>query len=157
MGEQTKWRRCYKCLGLVPLTTGQARMSCACDAQFCYVCGAIWDELLGCPNDCNGEEEARRKKIEAEARRVIESRERAKQAALEYSTSAEAMAAVKRSRENQELTRLRIRQVAERDRFLTFEQKQKWALWTRHGQEKVKMLDSHVVLEQKMRDRVSTV
>lgn len=115
----------------------------------------MWDTVLGCPNNCNGEEQARQRKAAEEARRIQEAKDKAKQAALEYSTSAEAMAAVKRSRENQELTRLRVRQVEERDRFLAFEQKQKWALWTRHGQDKVHMIDSHVTQEQKMKDRVS--
>ncbi|KAI9893075.1 MAG: hypothetical protein M1814_000622 [Vezdaea aestivalis] len=153
MGKEHNWRRCYKCNNLVQLTQGLGHMTCRCNAQFCYICGGVWDKQLGCPNNCNGEEQERQRKRDEEELKVKEARDRARQAALEYATSAEAMAAVRRSRENKELTNLRIRQVSERDRYIAFEQKQKWALWTRHGQEKIRVMETHAELESKMRER----
>lgn len=43
MGEKSGWRRCYKCRMLVELNTGCTHMTCRCKAQFCYICGAVWN------------------------------------------------------------------------------------------------------------------
>lgn len=69
----------------------------------------------------------------------------------------ETLRAEARSLADRELQELRTRQVAEQRRFLTFEQKQKWIMWTRHGQKKIEMLDRHSELEQTVRQKVSQV
>ncbi len=68
MGEKSGCRRCYKCRTLVELTHGCSHITCRCKAQFCYICGAVWDPFVGCPNYCNGEEELERRRLEEEAR-----------------------------------------------------------------------------------------
>ena len=31
-------------------------MTCKCRAEFCYICGGVWDPAEGCPNACKEEE-----------------------------------------------------------------------------------------------------
>ena len=66
----------------------------------------------------------------------------------------ERLEAEARSLADPRLQELRRRQTDQQGRFLDFEQKQKWVMWTRHGQKKVEILDGHADLEQSMRKRV---
>lgn len=153
MGEKSGWRRCYKCRNLVELTQGCSHITCRCKAQFCYICGAVWDPVVGCPNYCNGEEELERRRIEEEARIAEEEAEKAAQEEAERLEAAEKVAAEKRTLESLELNALRARQINERDRFAAFERKQKWIMWTRHGQSKIDTLERYDDLQMKMRER----
>jgi IBR domain, a half RING-finger domain len=153
MGENQGWRRCYKCRNLVELTQGCTHITCRCKAQFCYICGAVWDPLVGCPNFCNGEEELERRRQEEEARAAMEAAEKAAQEAAEAARAAEQLEAIKRSQHNGELINLHARQVNERDRFDSFERKMKWSMWTRHGQLKLDLLDRYGDLQSKMVER----
>lgn len=153
MGELQGWRRCYKCRTLVELAQGCSHITCRCKAQFCYLCSAVWDPVVGCPNYCNGEEELERRRQAEEARAAAQAAEKAAQEAAELARAAEAVEAIKRSEESEELNALRARQINERDRFNSFRRKAKWLMWTRHGQMKLDLLDRYGDLQTKMKDR----
>jgi hypothetical protein len=153
MGENQGWRRCYKCRNLVELIQGCSHITCRCKAQFCYICGAVWDPTVGCPNYCSGEEELERRRAEEAARVAAAAAEKAEQEAQEAAMAAEMAEASKRSEENEIINALRDDQLDERDRFNAFERKMKWLMWTRHGQSKVDLLDRYEELEAKMRER----
>ncbi|RDW76998.1 hypothetical protein BP6252_05051 [Coleophoma cylindrospora] len=153
MGENAGWRRCYKCRNLVELTQGCSHITCRCKAQFCYICGAVWDPTVGCPNYCNGEEELERRRLEEEARAAEEAAEKIIREEVERMEAAQKLEADKRAQDSEELNDLRARQINERDRFSAFERKMKWVMWTRHGQAKLDLLDKYGELQAKMKDR----
>ncbi|KAI9703341.1 MAG: hypothetical protein M1836_007908 [Candelina mexicana] len=150
MGENQGWRRCYKCKTLVELSHGCTHMTCRCKAQFCYICGAVWDREVGCPNFCNGEEELERRRQDEIAAAEAEITTSTAAAAAR---TAESYQAMQRSIDNEDLQALRKRQIRERDRFLDFEQKQRWLLWIRHEHQKAEMTDRQTDAEQKLKDR----
>ena len=153
MGEKSGWRRCYKCRNLVELTQGCSHITCRCKAQFCYICGAVWDPVVGCPIYCNGEEELERRRIEEEARMAELEQEKAAREEAERIEAAEKLQAEKRTQESQLLKDLRARHVNEHDRFRGYERKMKWIMWTRHGQAKLDVLDRYGDLQTKMKER----
>lgn len=153
MGERSGWRRCYKCRTLVELMQGCSHITCRCKAQFCYICGAVWDPVVGCPNYCNGEEELERRRLEEEARIAEEEAEKAAREEAEKLEAAEKIEAEKRTALSGELNDLRAQQINERDRFSAFERKMKWIMWTRHGQAKLDVLDRYGELQTKMKER----
>jgi hypothetical protein len=153
MGEKSGWRRCYKCRNLVELTQGCSHITCRCKAQFCYICGAVWDPVVGCPNYCNGEEELERRRLEEEQRVAEAEKEKSAREEAERLELEEKLAAEKRTAESEELSALRNSQLDERDRFIAFERKQKWLMWTRHGQAKLDVLDKYGELQLKMKER----
>ncbi|EKD16785.1 IBR domain-containing protein [Drepanopeziza brunnea f. sp. 'multigermtubi' MB_m1] len=153
MGEKSGWRRCYKCRNLVELTQGCSHITCRCKAQFCYICGAVWDPTVGCPNYCSGEEELERRRLEEEARVAEEEAEKAAKEEAEKVEAAERAEAEKRTSESVELKDLRARQINERDRFTAFERKMKWMLWARHGQGKIDILERYDELRKKTGER----
>jgi hypothetical protein len=153
MGENQGWRRCYKCRTLVELTQGCTHITCRCKAQFCYICGAVWDPLVGCPNFCNGDEELERRRQEEVARAATEAAEKAAKEAAEAARAAEQLEAIKRSQQSGKLKDLQAQQASERDRFDSFERKMKWIMWTRHGQLKLDTLDRYSDLQSKMVER----
>ncbi|KAI9842484.1 MAG: hypothetical protein M1838_003099 [Thelocarpon superellum] len=157
MGENQGWRRCYKCRTLVELTAGCSHMTCRCKAQFCYICGSVWDADVGCPNFCAGEEELERRRATAEERRAREEGEAAGREAAAARRATETREAAARSAVSTELQQLRALQEEEMDRFLGFEQKQNWLMWTRHGKEKLEALDARTALERAMKEKVSAL
>lgn len=153
IGERSGWRRCYKCRTLVELTYGCTHMTCRCRAQFCYICGAVWDPAVGCPNFCNGDEEMERRRQEEEARvAALEAEEAIKQEAA-AKKAAEERAAEVRTQNCDEFKALRAQQVKEMERFGAFERKSKWLLWTRHAQQKVGLVEKHSAAIEKMLER----
>ncbi|KAI0444490.1 hypothetical protein F4803DRAFT_560853 [Xylaria telfairii] len=141
IGERAGWRRCYKCRTLVELTYGCTHMTCRCRAQFCYICGAVWDQVVGCPNFCNGDEELERRRQEEEARI----------AALEAEEAIKQEAAAREEAEELE-TEARTRNCRE-FKALRDEQKSKWLIWTRHAQEKNLLVEKHSAAVEKMLER----
>ncbi|KAI3320769.1 IBR domain-containing protein [Xylariaceae sp. AK1471] len=153
IGEKSGWRRCYKCRTLVELTQGCTHMTCRCRAQFCYICGAIWDPAVGCPNFCNGDEEMERRRQEEEERiAALEAEEALKQEA-EAKEAAEKLEAEERTRNCDEFKALCAEQTKEMERFGNFEQKSKWLLWTRHAQQKLTLVERHSAAIEKMKER----
>ncbi|KAI1114664.1 hypothetical protein F5Y14DRAFT_413270 [Nemania sp. NC0429] len=153
IGEKSGWRRCYKCRTLVELTYGCTHMTCRCRAQFCYICGAVWDPVVGCPNFCNGDEEMERRRLEEEERiAALEAEEILKQEAAARE-AAEELEAEERTRNCTELKTLRAEQLKEMDRFGSFEQKSKWDLWSRHARQKAALNAKHKAAEEKMLER----
>ncbi|KAI1195190.1 hypothetical protein F5X97DRAFT_250541 [Nemania serpens] len=153
IGEKSGWRRCYKCRTLVELTYGCTHMTCRCRAQFCYICGAVWDPVVGCPNFCNGDEEMERRRQEEEARiAALEAEETLKQEAAARE-AAEELEAEERTRNCTEFKTLRAKQVKEMERFGTFEQKSRWHLWARHARQKMTLVEKHSAAVEKMLER----
>lgn len=153
MGKKSGWRRCYKCKTLVELSQGCSHITCRCKAQFCYMCGAVWDPAIGCPNYCTGEEELERRRQAEEARIAEEEAASAAKAEADKLEAAANLEALERSASNPELNALRAQQINERDRFCSFERKMKWLMWTRHGQAKIDILERYDELQTKMRER----
>lgn len=153
MGEKSGWRRCYKCRTLVELTQGCTHMTCRCRAQFCYICGAVWDPLVGCPNFCNGEVEMERRRRDEEARiAVLEAEEAAKQEQAARD-AAEIIEAERRTQKSEKFQLLHLEQVKEMERFFVFEHKSKWMMCTRHAQQKLALVEKQSATIEKMRDR----
>jgi hypothetical protein len=153
MGEKSGWRRCYKCRTLVELSQGCTHMTCRCKAQFCYICGAVWDPVVGCPNFCNGEEELERRRMEEEARMAeleAEKEAQEKAAAVEEAARHEAE---KRTQDSGAFKMLRKQQETEMERFQTFERKARWIMWTRHSQDKLKLVERYAEMMEKMKER----
>ncbi|TVY23908.1 putative E3 ubiquitin-protein ligase [Lachnellula hyalina] len=153
MGEKSGWRRCYKCRTLVELTQGCSHITCRCKAQFCYICGAVWDPVVGCPNYCNGEEELERRRLEEEARIAELEAENAAREEAERLEAAQKAEAEERTLQSRELNALRAQQINERERFCAFERKMRWIMWTRLGQAKLNILDQYDEMHAKMKER----
>ncbi|KAJ8119157.1 hypothetical protein ONZ43_g3849 [Nemania bipapillata] len=134
-------------------TAAPSELMIMCRAQFCYICGAVWDPVVGCPNFCNGDEEMERRRQEEEARiAALEAEEAIKQEAAEKE-AAEEREAEERTRNCSEFKVLRTGQIKEMHRFNTFEQKSKWLQWTRHAQQKNALVEKHSAAMEKMLER----
>ena len=126
-----------------------------CGSEICCVCGSSWTVGTGCINSCkmDGLEGCAKSEAEVEVKAICE--ESPAPECADVTHILEILEAGARSIENKELQELRRKQLEEQDRFLAFEQKQKWMMWTRHGQRKVEILDKHGEVEQEMKKRVS--
>lgn len=153
MGEKSGWRRCYKCRTLVELTQGCTHMTCRCKAQFCYICGAIWSPAIGCPNFCSGEEELERRRQEEAEREAEEEAEKLAQEAAAAAAEAERQEAEKRTQASEEFRALKDTQEAEMERFVAFEKRTKWKMWTRHNARKMVLNEKYSDQTEKMRER----
>ncbi|KAI3392176.1 hypothetical protein diail_6094 [Diaporthe ilicicola] len=153
MGEKSGWRRCYKCRTLVELTQGCTHMTCRCKAQFCYICGAVWDPAVGCPNFCNGEEELERRRMEEAAREAELEAEKAAQEAAAAAAEVERQQAEKRTQACEEFKKLKEEQEEEKWRFRTFERKTKWVMWMRHEERKLRLNEKYSDQIDKMKER----
>lgn len=121
--------------------------------QFCYVCGGVWDATVGCPNYCDGEEVLERRRIEEAARLAAREAEEALEKEAAEKEAADKVEADKRTREAPEFQALRASQVKEMERFLLYERKTKWLMWTRQSQGKLCLVEKHAVLVRKMKER----
>lgn len=153
IGEKSGWRRCYKCRTLVELTQGCTHMTCRCKAQFCYICGAIWDPDIGCPNICSGEEELERRRMEEAQREAAMEAEKAREEAEAAAAALERQEAERRTETSAQFKTLREEQQAEMQRFVAFERKAKWKMWTRHHERKVVLNEKYSDQCEKMRER----
>jgi hypothetical protein len=153
MGEKSGWRRCYKCRNLVELAQGCTHMTCRCKAQFCYICGGVWDSTVGCPNVCNGEEELERRRLEEEVRLAELAAEKAAQEAAEAAASAERQKAEERSRNHRAFQVLQQSQRGDLQRFLKFETLAKEKMQGRQRSRREALTEKHGELEEKMKER----
>ncbi|ROW16384.1 hypothetical protein VPNG_02726 [Cytospora leucostoma] len=153
MGEKSGWRRCYKCRTLVELTQGCTHMTCRCKAQFCYICGAVWDHSVGCPNFCNGEEELERRRMEEAAREAELEAEKAAREAEAAAAEVERQEAEKRTQASEEFTRLRGEQEEEMLRFRAYEKKARSIMWKQHAERKRVINEKNSDLIEKMKER----
>lgn len=153
IGEKSGWRRCYKCRTLVELSQGCTHMTCRCKAQFCYICGAIWDPDIGCPNICNGEEELERRRLEEAQREAEMEAEKAREEAEAAAAERKRQEAEKRTEASEEFKALRKQQEAEMQRFLEFEKTTKRKMWTRHHGRKSVLNEKYSDQTEKMRER----
>jgi hypothetical protein len=146
MGEKSGWRRCYKCRNLVELAQGCTHMTCRCKAQFCYICGGVWDTTVGCPNFCNGEEELERRRMEEEARLAGIEAEKAAQEAAQRE-------AERRTSEHPDFRSIQQSQEDERERFQHFVVRVKESMRTRHHTQRLAMAEKHASDKDKMVER----
>ncbi|KAI1100980.1 hypothetical protein F4804DRAFT_25755 [Jackrogersella minutella] len=153
MGEKSGWRRCFKCRTLVELSQGCTHMTCRCRAQFCYICGAVWDPMVGCPNFCNGEAEMERRRIEEEARMAALAAEEAAKEEAAAREATEMREAEARTQSSEEFKAMRAEQAKEMVRFQTFERKSKWLMWTRHAHQKLALVEKQSTAIERMKDR----
>ncbi|KAB5517336.1 hypothetical protein GE09DRAFT_569738 [Coniochaeta sp. 2T2.1] len=153
MGERSGWRRCYKCRTLVELVAGCTHMTCRCKAQFCYICGAVWDPVVGCPNYCNGEEELERRRMEEEREREEREAEKKAREEREREEEVEREEADRRTRESEEMRALGGRRRAQMEDFRRFEHKMRWIMWTRHSQKRLGVIERYKDQMEKTRDR----
>ncbi|KAI0886130.1 uncharacterized protein GGS22DRAFT_160000 [Annulohypoxylon maeteangense] len=153
MGEKSGWRRCYKCRTLVELSQGCTHMTCRCRAQFCYICGAVWDPMVGCPNVCNGEDEMDRRRQQEEERLAELAKEEAAREEAAEREKVERLEAEGRTRSCDEFKALRAEQVKEMVRFQTFERKSKWLMWTRHAHQKLALVEKQSTAIERMKER----
>ncbi|TQN69600.1 hypothetical protein CSHISOI_05923 [Colletotrichum shisoi] len=122
-------------------------------AQFCYICGAIWDPSVGCPNFCNGDEELERRRVEEEARNAELEAEKAAQEAAAAAEAAEKTEAEGRTRASPQFARLQGEMCEELDRFRTYTRKMKWVMWTRQAERKQALADRYSDQIDKMKER----
>jgi hypothetical protein len=151
LASNQAWRRCYSCRTLVELEYGQTYMNCRCSARFCYLCGGVCDTRLGCPNLCNGEIELVKKFKEEEEfqrRELAKAAERAVQLAA---TASKAINPVRTETCNQELRVLLQHHKAEHQRYLDFETKQRWIMWSRHGKQRASLAEKQQEAHTKLR------
>jgi len=153
MGEKSGWRRCYKCRTLVELSQGCTHMTCRCRAQFCYICGAVWDPAVGCPNFCNGEEELERRRVEEETRLALLEAEKAEQEREAEKEDLARQDAEKRTLENGSCRRLMTEQQAQMTRFLEFESQMAADMRKRHMETKMALGDKHRDQTEKTKER----
>lgn len=153
MGEKSGWRRCYKCRNLVELAQGCSHVTCRCKAQFCYICGGVWDSTVGCPNVCSGEEELERRRLEEEERLAEAEAEKAAQAALTAAEAAEQLEAEERSKGNESFQALQQTQKDEMRRFIDFESSTRQSVRTRQQEQKGTLIEKHLDQAEKMKER----
>lgn len=153
MGDKAGWRRCYKCRNLVELVEGCTHMTCMCKAQFCYICGGVWDANIGCPNYCNGEEELERRRREEEAHLAEYEAEKAVQQAAAAADAAERLEAEQRTRDKDDFRNLAEMQSKEMERFIAFEVQAKEAMQSRHLERKQATMERHEEQVKKMKER----
>lgn len=153
IGEKSGWRRCYKCRNLVELAQGCTHMTCRCKAQFCYICGGVWDSQVGCPNVCNGEEELERRRLEEEERKAELEAERVAQEAAVAADAADRLEAEERSGNHQSMKILLQAQAEEKDRFDRFEATIRSEMQARQTAKKTAMTEKQTDQEEKMKER----
>ncbi|CAI6094033.1 unnamed protein product [Clonostachys chloroleuca] len=153
MGEKSGWRRCYKCRNLVELAQGCTHMTCRCKAQFCYICGGVWNPSVGCPNVCNGEEELERRRIEEQERLAKLEVEKAAQVAAAAEEAVKQKEAEERSNNHEAFQQLIKSQEDEIQRFQEFAAKGRIALKERQTAQKKALEEKYAELGEKMKER----
>jgi hypothetical protein len=153
MGDKAGWRRCYKCRNLVELVEGCTHMTCRCKAQFCYICGGVWDANIGCPNYCNGEEEMERRRREEQVQLAEYEAEKLVQEAAAAAASAERLAAEERTRNKDDFSNLAEMQQHEMERFLEFAEQGREHMRARYAEQKQAMVERHADQEEKMKEK----
>lgn len=153
MGEKSGWRRCYKCRTLVELSQGCTHMTCRCRAEFCYICGAVWDQSIGCPNLCNGEAELERRREEEEARDAAHAANEALRKETEAREARESIEAAQRTLNDPDCQALGESQGKDLERFRMFERKSRWHMWARHAQQKLALIEKQSTALDKMKER----
>ncbi|KAL1837850.1 hypothetical protein VTJ49DRAFT_3323 [Mycothermus thermophilus] len=153
LGELCGWRRCPRCRALVELREGCAHVTCRCRAQFCYICGAVWDEIVGCPNLCDGEEELARRRAEAAVREAeVErsERERERRREMERLGREEAEG---RTRGSKEFKGLRERLEGEGRRFCKLEKRAGEGMRKRHARMRGEVVGRFEEVLERVRER----
>ncbi|KAK5998815.1 putative E3 ubiquitin-protein ligase ARI10-like protein [Cladobotryum mycophilum] len=136
LADQSSWRRCHSCRGLVELTGESPHMTCRCKVKFCSLCGGIWDPTTGCPNICSYEEELERRRQEEGDRKATDETE-----------------TEKRSRANSAIEQLGDEQQKEMKRFLEYMTKASDELQARHSIQKESVTEKYEHQEEKMKER----
>jgi hypothetical protein len=150
---KTGLRRCFKCQSFVEPVEDDTRMTCRCSAEFCSICGGVWDEKLGCPNSCDFEDELERRRREEEALLAEYEAEKAAQEAAAAAATIERHEAEERTKGRVEFQRLAELHTGEMERFLLFKARTRKVLLERNAAEKQALLDKQAEQEEKMKER----
>ncbi|RKU44348.1 hypothetical protein DL546_007229 [Coniochaeta pulveracea] len=153
MGEKSGWRRCYKCRMLVELNTGCTHMTCRCKAQFCYICGAVWNPPIGCPNFCDGELELERRRLEEEAREAVLEAQKLAQEEAAAREAADRVEAERRTLESVHFRQLADVQKSQMERFGKFKHEMRRIMQSRHSQKRLALTEKYKDQLEKMKER----
>ncbi|POR39241.1 Putative E3 ubiquitin-protein ligase ARI8 [Tolypocladium paradoxum] len=145
VGNRPGYKRCYKCRGLVARRQGSTHLTCACKAQFCSVCGGIWDPTVGCPNICNSEENLGRCRDSVEAATA--------QDGPGTAPTAEKEAAETRSAQHPALQALQLEQDQAMQRCCDFTAKLKTAMEMRQWRQKTSLAEREARQVEEMKDK----
>ncbi|RDA93956.1 hypothetical protein CP533_5030 [Ophiocordyceps camponoti-saundersi (nom. inval.)] len=137
-------KRCYKCRRLVERPEGPTHLVCTCGAQFCSICGGVWDTTVGCPNICTNEEDFKRRDSD-DASSVPD--------ALDAAADAEREAAEQRSARHPDMQALQRSQRDEMSRFCRFELDARDALREQHSRQRAALADKHAAEEASTKER----
>ncbi|KAI9754321.1 MAG: hypothetical protein M1815_005685 [Lichina confinis] len=145
------WIRCRPC-GEVNSNLGGTFITCLCGTDICDACGSRWGEVTGCDAACDASAAAFGPSASAVAVDAAAGPASTVDppCPVDFARHIEVTLAQARGLDHPELREVRTRQLEEQKRFLLFEQKQKWTMWTRHGQLRVDMSDRHAELERSL-------
>ncbi|KND88061.1 putative E3 ubiquitin-protein ligase ARI8 [Tolypocladium ophioglossoides CBS 100239] len=145
VGKQPGCKRCYKCRGLVECRQGSTHLTCPCKAQFCSICGGVWDPAVGCPNICNSEDEIGRRRDSDEARTAQDS----------FGTAAttDNEAAEKRSARHPAIQGLQQEQDKAMRRFCGFMAKMKTSMEMRQLQQRISLAERETEQVEELKDK----
>lgn len=146
-------KRCYKCRNLVQREDGRPYMTCRCKAQFCYICGGVWDSTTGCPNSCGQVEEMERRRREEKAQLAEYEEEKAVQEAAAAAASAERLEAEERTRNKRDFSDMAKAQQRELVRFIEFFDRGREHMQSRFVEQRKTMLERHVEEEEKLKEK----
>ncbi|KAM4064912.1 IBR domain-containing protein [Hirsutella rhossiliensis] len=130
VGDRPSRKRCYKCRSLVENTRDWSHLTCACKAQFCSLCGGVWDSTVGCPNICSSEEEGVRRRDSDDGGSTT-------QDVLRDAAEAE-----RRSAQHPDVKKLQLSLQQELQRSCDFMAETRSSILTRHSLQRVNLLSN---------------
>ena len=139
-----------------PPTDADNMSNSLCGTDICDACGSRWGEVTGCDAACDASAAAFGPSASAVAVDAAAGPASTVDppCPVDFARHIEVTLAQARGLDHPELREVRTRQLEEQKRFLLFEQKQKWTMWTRHGQLRVDMSDRHAELERSLQAKV---
>lgn len=139
-------KRCYKCRRLVERLDGPTHLICTCGAQFCSMCGGVWDTTVGCPNICTNDEDYVRRRDSDDGTFSVPD-------AVDAAAEAEREAAERRSAQHLEMKTLQLSQRREMDRFCDFEAETRDAVREEHSLRKYALAKQHSTESARMKEK----
>ncbi|PFH62757.1 hypothetical protein XA68_11980 [Ophiocordyceps unilateralis] len=137
-------KRCYKCRRLVERPDGPTHLICTCGAQFCSMCGGVWDTTVGCPNICTNDDDFARQRDSDDCAFSLPD-------ALDAAVEAERDAAEKRSARHSDVQSLQLCQRQEMNRFCDFEEETRNSVRERQARRKAALAEKHSAEEAKVK------
>lgn len=142
-GVRPTRKRCYKCRSLVDNARDWSHLTCVCRAQFCSLCGGVWDPIVGCPNICSSEEEGARRRDSDDSASASTNQE-----ALRDTAEAE-----QRSAQHPDVNSLQLTQREEMQRSCDLMTETWSAVHARHSQQRANLSSTHTDQGTQIRDK----